>query len=497
MFNFLKSLFNSLIKSFKAVFTLFYYLYLYVFDILSYIFGSDINVFNDDLDSEFKKYKRLSRVYFCKQFLKIIKHRNFFSLFRLETSYNISYYYSYKNNIIILPRFFYRAKNYNYKPIKNNSQKYTTINTIRLYKNHLLFGFKSLNKLTRRWFLSLVLALSSLYFLSLVRVLPVNTVLFQWFALGFFSYLLISGFVFFVKKYRFTRFTSAVQRFWRRSYILFWLIESCLLVVFLYLTFNATSESPYMLDQIAPFKSHLWSWKLFFPKLFLNTILVISGYLLLLNIKWNIFRKNIPFILFITVLLTYMLWSEFYQIFHISNFYANLFWNYDIDEKVWSLESDLRRTRILNHYIMILYILKFWHIVFIYLFWIFFVLRANELDRTRYPIYSANYQNFIILYIMSWLFMYPWLKFILKKLLTVPYFWFYVNNRDILFRVMIYDIRLIIESFYYNFTELFNNFHYFKNTDFYYWIITDSNTNYLGYRKHTIRNKIVTELINK
>jgi hypothetical protein len=74
-----------------------------------------------------------------------------------------------------------------------------------------------------------------------------------------FGYWLISGFVFFIKKYQFGKYTSVVQRFWRRTYILFWLIEITTFSVFLFLTINASQESFYMFDQISIFKTHLYS----------------------------------------------------------------------------------------------------------------------------------------------------------------------------------------------------------------------------------------------
>ena len=72
-------------------------------------------------------------------------------------------------------------------------------------------------------------------------------------------YWLISGFVFFTKKYKFGKFTSAIQRFWRRSFIIFWLIESSLFIVFIYLLFNASQEPVFAYDFIQIKKMRLFS----------------------------------------------------------------------------------------------------------------------------------------------------------------------------------------------------------------------------------------------
>jgi hypothetical protein len=192
-------------------------------------------------------------------------------------------------------------------------------------KHQLKFGAKSISKAFRLWVLPLIVTIFFLFFLAFVRVLPVNTVAFQIFGLLMFFYWLISGFVFFIKKYKFSKFTSVVQRFWRRAYILFWLLESCLLLVFLYLTLNASQESVYSLDQIAVFKAHTSSVKFFLPKMMLSTVLIILGYLLLLNLKWNFFRKQIIFVFLISTILIFNLLQESYQMFHALNFYSNLF----------------------------------------------------------------------------------------------------------------------------------------------------------------------------
>lgn len=461
----------------KSIIDFFYYILLFIYDVLYYIFFRKISFIEIDNKKEFLFFKRTQIFYKKQRFLNILYSDNFLKLDILEKLF------FFKNSFFLKKKFrnYFREKFY----YKNNTEN--------ISKNQYLLGLYSLHNALRYWYLPLVVSLTTIYIYMCNRIFTVNTVLFQWFALALFAYLLLSGFVFFIKKYRFTRFTSSIQRFWRRSYILFWLIESCLLLVFFYLTINSSQESPFMLDQSGIFKTHLFSWKIFLPKLFLVTILIILGYLMLINIKYNVFKKNIIFLLVITLLLTLLLWNEFYQIYHVSNFYANLFWNYDVDEKFWFLETDARRTRIVNHYTMILFLLKFWHIVLIYIFWIFFLLRINELDRIRYPLYSANFQNFIILYIMTWLFMYPWAKFILHRFIEMPYFWFYVNNRNIFYRVFFYDIRMILE--YYLNINFLENFYFFKKKNFFYWISSDYSTNFINFRKHTIRDMILNKLV--
>ena len=252
-----------------------------------------------------------------------------------------------------------------------------------------------------------------------------------------------------------------------------------------------------MYDQISIFKTHLYSWKMFLLKIFPIIILIITTYLLLISLKWNIYSKQSSVLLILTFFLSYLVWLEFYQFFHVTNFYGNLNWIYDVDDHTWTLELEPRRTRIVNHYVMLLFILKFWHIVFIYGFWIFFVLRCWETKRIRYPLLSANFQNFIILYIFAWVFMYPWFKFYFRKFLDIPYYWFYINNRKIFIRIFFNDIKLIYYGlcFYIDNYSL-NNLNFFYKTPFYYWKNLDNTNNYEAYRKHIIKDRIIFSLNN-
>ena len=355
--------------------------------------------------------------------------------------------------------------------------------------SQLSFGLTSAKKALRLWVLPLSSSIFMVIFLSFVRILPVNTALFQIFGLLMFFYWLISGFVFFIKKYKFSKFTSVIQRFWRRTYILFWLLESCLLLVFFYLTLNSSQESGFSLDHIATFKSHTNSIKMFLPAIMLSSILILVGYLLLLNLKWNFFQKQLIFVFVISFILIINLMQESYQMFHILNFYSNLFWTYSVEDKLWSLEFDARRTRLVNHYTIIMSILKYWHVVFIYFFWIFTALRSNESSTITYPLYSANFQNFIILFIMSFISLYPHLKSIVSPFLSDPYFWFFLNPNSTASLSFFNDIKLFGMSSLLDYTSqsyIYQDFFYFSSNSL------DSSLSL--HRKQFIRDNIVTLL---
>jgi len=278
----------------------------------------------------------------------------------------------YLHTNVNLFRSFFRVQGSSYGFYYNFSKLLEKSNFLNFLKISFYSGWKYIYMGLRFWLLSLIVGFSIIYYSMVIRLLPFNKTMFVWICIFMFSYWLLSGFVFFIKKYQFGKYTTVIQRFWRRTYILFWLIEFFLFIVYLYLTMNANQESFYMFDQIQVFKSHLYSWRLFLFKLFPLTFLLIFSYLFLLTLKWNILNKHVLWISLITLILIYTIWIEFYQFFHIVNFYGNFNWIYDIDEKVWSLELENRKTRTVNHYVMLMGILKFWHIVFIFGFWVFF-----------------------------------------------------------------------------------------------------------------------------
>lgn len=475
----------ALINFFKSVFHLISFLLLKFFSLTTANFNffkkdfvtSDYTYYNSN---EFRNY--LHKVLFLdKSFLTV----DFIQLFVMSYRYKLS------RNLTNTFRSYFRALNtkngfyFNFKFFEKKSFFLETL------KHSLFSGLKSIWFGFRFWLVPVVVAFMIIYYSMVIRCVPFNKIVAFWIIFGMVAYWLLSGFVFFIKKYQYSKYTTAIQRFWRRSYIIFWLIEFSLFLVYVYLTLNANQESFYMFDQIQVFKTHLFSWRLFLLKIFPLTVLLILGYFLLLSLKWNVLSKNSLLITIITLIIVNTVWVEFYQFFHVVNYYGNFNWVYEADEKMWSLELEPRKTRTVNHYVMLLLILKFWHIVLIVAFWVFFILRGLEIGRIRYPLLSANLQNFLILYLFAWVNMFPWLKFIMRRYIDMPYYWFYVNNRDIGYRVFFNDIKL----FWYGLVDLYSNLHINSNLNYSFINWSSDDADFLfSYRKSSIKNIILTSL---
>jgi len=368
----------------------------------------------------------------------------------------------------------------------------TLLTTTQTY----LYGLKSIWKHIRLWVLPITIMLLFVYYSFFLKSLPFSKIFMGYILVGNMFYLLFSGFVFFIKKYQYRLYTSVIQRFWRRTLIIFWAIEGSLFTVFVYLIFNASQEPVYVYDNIQVYKTHFYSWRFFLIKIILSSLLIILTYMLLLSIKWNTFSKTNNLALFITVILLYVAWLEFYQLFHLMNCYGTTNWIYDFSEHLWNLELEFKRTRIVNHYVTIGLVAKFWHVVFAVVFWIFFLLRGLESSRYRYPLLAANLQNFLIIYIMSWLYMYPWFKYVVRKALDMPYFWFFVNNRKLGVFLFFNDLKLFYWGLcdYITLPTLFPKF--FKTNSFFYWYESSINLGNTQFRKHNIRDVFIRNITN-
>jgi len=442
------------------------------------------------LDYSFFKKKILHTNYKFISNYNLILNKNFFFL----DYFLVKFFFFFKkiNNFNFNFRYSFRLKqlNWNFYKKNDNYKKNIFLNFYFYFNYGLVFFWKSI----KLWILGLFFFLFFFYFLIYIRLLPFNKILFEVFLIIMFLYWLFSGFVFFIKRYQFSKYTTAIQRFWKRTYILFWLIESGVFVIFFYLTLNASEEPVFMYDQLKLYKTHLFSWRWFLQKLFIIVFMIIIGYFVLLNLKWNTFYQQSALLLALTLLLVYVVWLEFYQFFHIINFYGNLSWIYDYDEFIWNLEIEFRRTRMVNNYTTVCLLAKFWHLIFIFVFWVFFILRVNEIGRVRYALLAANLQNFIIMYILAWLYMFPWLKFFIRGYMDVTYYWFFTNTRNIVIRSFFNDIKIFLFSIFYNVFDYNFLLFSFKNNSFFYWIEVSEQVDFNQFRKHIIKDYIISNL---
>jgi len=116
------------------------------------------------------------------------------------------------------------------KPISSLYPEYRSLNIVKSLRQAVsntgsyYYGLSSWRMFLfffQYWFIPGFLGLLLVTMLLVLRDIPINKFLFMTLSVGFFLYLLLSGFVFFFKKYKYSKYTTAMSRYWRRTFSIF------------------------------------------------------------------------------------------------------------------------------------------------------------------------------------------------------------------------------------------------------------------------------------
>lgn len=251
-----------------------------------------------------------------------------------------------------------------------------------------------------------------------------------WIVIGLLFFWLMSGFNFFLKKYRFGKFTSSIQRFWKRVNSYFWFIEGFLFILFFYYYLNSSQETFYMFDESNLNQNHLVSLPSFYVNSLLLIILIMYGYYILLNLPSFNFKQLLTHLTVITAGLVFIFLVECYQFYYILTLFFEINWSYNEELKIWELISETPRLRVKQQYFILALIAKYWHFLFIFFSWLFFVFKSYEQKRIYYNMFGVNLQNLLLLHILNLLFLSNWIKWLFRRYYDAVYYWFFtdVNN---------------------------------------------------------------------
>lgn len=245
----------------------------------------------------------------------------------------------------------------------------------------------------------------------------------------FASYWAISIFVFLFKRSLYTSYTVVIQRYWKRALYLFWGLELFLFSIYIYLVLVAPTEVEWLLDQPQLFRSHFFNGGAFLLRLLpLLTIIVvlISLQAALLNLSW----VYITFCsLIITGVLGVVFLDDLTQTYALTTYFSGASWGFDVDSALWSLEVSVDKTRPITQYMYLLTSLKYWHTVFICVFWastLMFLLQSPYIGQGAF---GANKQNFFFLYGFGFLWTSFLVKYLNNALYEYVYQWFFVNTQ--------------------------------------------------------------------
>lgn len=286
-------------------------------------------------------------------------------------------------------------------------------------------------------------------------------------------YWLWSVFLFLFKKERYGRFTTFAQRFWKRSFYLFWLLELFLFSFYIYLYFIAPSEVMYIFDErILLLPAYTFqSWQIF-----LSTSLVLIGLGCCLYLTHHFFL-SLSFLIVVFILLTWVslmewagLWMQYASLHSVTwnlmvgieepfpegsfvmgakDKHGNIIWApigtkfreiqeqqknerryfFDTTRLMWEFFEDRRtryRTRLFVNFFLIL--LKVWHILFIYGAFIFLLKILLFIRRTSTTFLAFNLQN-ILFYFLFLLFAFlPYLHYYGTRILLPAYFTLFTHG---------------------------------------------------------------------
>ena len=387
---------------------------------------------------------------------------NFFFLNHIIKSYNISlenytffksmYNIHYNVNLKI-ETYIYFIKLKFFKRVADRNEYFgyflvgIIYNNINLKNiNYLYLNINYLYTFFKKIILSLLLVIFTVIYLLYYFKLNLIRQLAIWFVIGMIFFWLISGFNFFIKRYRFGKFTSVICRFWKRANIYFWIIEGFLFCIFFYYYLNSSQEPTYMYDTVSLQQDYLINIISFYFNLLLLIFIIIYLYYLMLNIQNFINTQNLQHLLIVTLLIIYIYIIESYQFFYtITIFFENI-WEYNYDNLMWTLEVENPRLRLKHQYGVLILIAKYWHFIFIFISWLFLIFKIFEQKRSYITISGVNIQNLIILFWLNILFISQWIKWSLKRFYNTIYYWFLTDSNNIFFKNIISEFFYLIRD---------------------------------------------------
>ncbi len=158
----------------------------------------------------------------------------------------------------------------------------------------------------------LSLLLAFLYFFYTIFFFKIQFLkqLSVWFVIGMLYFWLMSGFNFFLKRYQFGKFTSQIQRFWKRTNMCFWLIEGFLILLFFYYFLNSSQEPMYMYDYSSLNQEYLLSLHSISLNIILLSLVIYFMYFTMLRINLNNWFQLNFYLIIISVFIFFSFFLE-------------------------------------------------------------------------------------------------------------------------------------------------------------------------------------------
>lgn len=343
--------------------------------------------------------------------------------------------YAYKNTTAIRIKIMYYLK----KILKTIFFKRFKLFWIQQY---FFFYYTNL----KNFFLSFSLAI----LISIIFIINLKITFLQhiaaWIIFGNIFFWLMSGFNFFIKKARFGKFTARLQRFWKHAFVSFWVIEGFLFSLFFYYFLNSSQEPLFMYDRSNLNNDFILNLQTGFFSTFLLSAILFGCQILSIYVTVHTQTQSLCILLFLSVGIFYLFFLESYQIYYVFNGFADIIYTFDEEQGSWAIEIESIKLRTKQYYFLMCVIAKFWHFIFIFFSWIFFLLKSLETQKITHNLLSFNYQNLLILFMLNLLCYCNWIHFLFRRFFDLSYFWFFTNPDQKHLRLFVEEIIHIILS---------------------------------------------------
>lgn len=292
------------------------------------------------------------------------------------------------------------------------------------------------------------LFLAFLYFLYTIFFFKIQFLkqLAVWFVIGMLYFWLMSGFNFFLKRYQYGKFTSQIQRFWKRTNMCFWLIEGFLILLFFYYFLNSSQEPLYMYDYSSLNQEYLLSLQSISLNIILLSLVIYFMYFTMLRINLNNWVQLSLYLIIISIFIFFSFFVETYQFYYVISTFNERLWVFNEEENLWNLDVENPILRVKQDYLLVCLIAKYWHFLFIFLSWVFFLIKSFEKKKITIVLFGVNLQNVIILYVLNFACYLQWFKWVYRRFFDLPYTWFMTNIDSRFFVKLFNEIKTIIIS---------------------------------------------------
>lgn len=306
------------------------------------------------------------------------------------------------------------------------------------------------------------LLLMILYFIYTVFFFKIQFLkqLAVWFVIGMIYFWLMSGFNFFLKRYQFSKFTSQIQRFWKRTNTCFWLIEGFLILLFFYYFLNSSQEPLYMYDYSALNQEYLVSLQSIAVNIILLSVIIYFMYFTLLRINSNSWQQLNLYLVVISSFIFFSFFIETYQFYYVVSTFNERLWVFNEEDNLWQIDIENPILRTKQDYLLVCLIAKYWHFLFIFLSWVFFLIKSFERRKLTYVLFGVNLQNMLILYVLNFACYLQWAKWVYRRFFDLPYTWFMTNIDNRFFNRYFFELKLLIS----NILNTANTNVFFENT---------------------------------